>query len=261
MPHRLAWRDVRAVFRLVEETKQLGHDPLSWREHLLVELGALVGAAVIVGGEAPVNGFLSPSTHAGCLDLGWATDSDRRVWLAACERTEPNLDPSDESLSALVAASFTRERQDLATDAAWYRSGMFNEHYRPAGIDHYLLTYRHVPELGLIHYIVLFKELRASRFTERDRTIAHYVHRELGETWKEARKAVLPRRLRQTLDWLERGASEKEVADRLGIGPQTVHTYCKLLHKRFGVRSRGELLARARMRPRAPRLVLEDANI
>jgi hypothetical protein len=40
-----------------------------------------------------------------------------------------------------------------------------------------------------------------------------------------------------------------------------VHTYCKLLHKRFGVRSRGELLARARMRPRAPRLVLEDANI
>jgi DNA-binding CsgD family transcriptional regulator len=149
----------------------------------------------------------------------------------------------------------------LATDAAWYRSGMFNEHYRPAGIDHYLLTYRYVPELGLIHYVVLFKDLRASRFTERDRTIAHYVHRELGETWKAARKAVLPRRLRQTLDWLERGASEKEVADRLGVGPQTVHTYCKLLHKRFGVRSRGELLAHARMRPRAPRLVLEDANI
>jgi hypothetical protein len=104
----------------------------------------------------------------------------------SCDRSPPDFEPVGEVDGVTRGIDGT-----LATDAAWYRSGMFNEHYRPAGIDHYLLTYRYVPELGLIHYVVLFKDLRASRFTERDRTIAHYVHRELGETWKAARKAVL----------------------------------------------------------------------
>jgi DNA-binding CsgD family transcriptional regulator len=253
----LAWSDARAVFRLVDELKQLGHEPLSWKKHLLTELASLVGSSVAIGGEAPASGFLSPSTHAGCVDIGWGTESDRSTWLAACDRTEAGLDPSDESVAALGANSFTCERQELATDTAWYRSGMFNEHYRPAGLDHYLLSHRRIPELGVVHYVILFKGLRHPRFTNRDRMIVHCLQRELGEAWRVASRAKLPRRLQETLDWLERGASEKEVADRLGIGRQTVHTYCKLLHKRFDVRSRGELLARARMRPRAPRLVLD----
>jgi DNA-binding CsgD family transcriptional regulator len=42
------------------------------------------------------------------------------------------------------------------------------------------------------------------------------------------------------------GDSEKQVAVRLSFSPYTVHDYVKLLHTRFGVRSRGELLARCR---------------
>jgi DNA-binding CsgD family transcriptional regulator len=254
----LAWEDARAIFRLVEELKQLGHDPVTWRMHLLSQLIALTRGSVAVGGESPLSSFLSPSTHAGCVDTGWTTESDRRTWLAACSRTEPDLDPSDESIATLSAASFTRERQDLASDTAWYRSDMYNEHYRPAGIDHYLVSHLRIPELGAAHYVILFKGLRDRRFTGRDRAIVHCLHRELGEAWRAANQAMLPRRLRQTLEWLELGASEKEVADHLGISQQTVHAYCKGLHKRFGVRSRGELLARARTRPRAPRLVLQE---
>jgi len=51
-------------------------------------------------------------------------------------------------------------------------------------------------------------------------------------------------RLRQTLDRLLAGDSEKQIAVRLRISPHTVHVYAKQLHKRFGVSSRGELLAR-----------------
>lgn len=51
-------------------------------------------------------------------------------------------------------------------------------------------------------------------------------------------------RLRQTLDRLLAGDSEKQIAVRLRISPHTVHVYAKQLHKRFGVASRGELLAR-----------------
>lgn len=60
----------------------------------------------------------------------------------------------------------------------------------------------------------------------------------------------LPPRLRQTLAGLLAGDSEKQVARRLAISPHTVHVYVKSLYRRFGVSSRGELLARwVRTRP------------
>ncbi|MGC4030448.1 MAG: LuxR C-terminal-related transcriptional regulator [Tepidisphaeraceae bacterium] len=54
----------------------------------------------------------------------------------------------------------------------------------------------------------------------------------------------LPPRLAQTLAGLLAGLSEKQVARDLSLSPHTVHTYVKQLHKRLGVASRGELLAR-----------------
>lgn len=59
-----------------------------------------------------------------------------------------------------------------------------------------------------------------------------------------ALSAALPPRLRQTLDRLLAGDSEKQIAVQLHISPHTVHSYVKTLHKRFKVASRGELLAR-----------------
>jgi DNA-binding NarL/FixJ family response regulator len=54
----------------------------------------------------------------------------------------------------------------------------------------------------------------------------------------------LPPRLRQTLQGLIRGDSEKQIAGRLNLSPHTVHVYVKQLYKRFNASSRGELLAR-----------------
>ena len=51
-------------------------------------------------------------------------------------------------------------------------------------------------------------------------------------------------RQRQTLELLLDGKSEKEIALGLTISRHTVHVYVKSLYKRFGVSSRGELLAR-----------------
>lgn len=66
----------------------------------------------------------------------------------------------------------------------------------------------------------------------------------------------LPPRLRQVALALARGRSVKETAGDLGLSSHTVADYVKALHKRFGVRSRGELLAcllASRATPRAPR--------
>lgn len=71
----------------------------------------------------------------------------------------------------------------------------------------------------------------------------------LGEQLLDGKSAVrgsesLSRRERQTLELLLAGDAEKQIASHLSISRHTVHVYVKSLYKRFGVSSRGELLAR-----------------
>jgi DNA-binding NarL/FixJ family response regulator len=51
-------------------------------------------------------------------------------------------------------------------------------------------------------------------------------------------------RMRQTLDRLLVGDSEKQIANHLGLSRHTVHVYVKAIYKGFGVSSRGELLSK-----------------
>lgn len=53
----------------------------------------------------------------------------------------------------------------------------------------------------------------------------------------------MPRRMRETLDGLLNGQSEKQIAQALEISPNTVHVYVKQVYRRFEVNSRSELLA------------------
>ena len=64
---------------------------------------------------------------------------------------------------------------------------------------------------------------------------------------------TLTPRLRQTLNCLLDGDTEKQAALRLGFSRATVHEYVKTLYQRFGVASRAELLAHflRRFRPRS----------
>jgi DNA-binding CsgD family transcriptional regulator len=55
---------------------------------------------------------------------------------------------------------------------------------------------------------------------------------------------ALSPRLERTLRGLLQGQSEKQIAMELDVSVHTVHEYVKELHRRLGVNSRGELLAR-----------------
>lgn len=55
--------------------------------------------------------------------------------------------------------------------------------------------------------------------------------------------AKLPPRLRQVLDGLLAGESEKQIALRIDISPHTVHDHVKRLYRTLGVNGRGELLS------------------
>jgi len=51
-------------------------------------------------------------------------------------------------------------------------------------------------------------------------------------------------RLRETLEVVMTGASEKQIADQLGISHHTAHQYIQALFRAFGVTSRAQLMAR-----------------
>lgn len=67
-------------------------------------------------------------------------------------------------------------------------------------------------------------------------------------------RALSPRAT-QTLGELLGGASEKEIADRMGLSAHTVHQYVKSIYRAFGVRSRAELMARC-LAPASPALTM-----
>jgi DNA-binding CsgD family transcriptional regulator len=64
---------------------------------------------------------------------------------------------------------------------------------------------------------------------------------------------ALAPRLQQTLVRLLAGDSEKQIAHKLNLSRNTVHTYVKSLYRHFDVNSRGELLARFVNAPALPK--------
>lgn len=87
-------------------------------------------------------------------------------------------------------------------------------------------------------------------FSARERALLEFFHRELGPlvgralvSAAEPTPVSLAPRLRQTLVCLVQGDTEKQVAARLGVSVATAHQYVTALYRRFGVNSRGQLLA------------------
>jgi DNA-binding NarL/FixJ family response regulator len=59
----------------------------------------------------------------------------------------------------------------------------------------------------------------------------------------DERAKQLSPRLRETLDCLLSGSSEKTIAKDLSLSPHTVHGYVKLIYRHFKVKSRAQLLS------------------
>jgi DNA-binding CsgD family transcriptional regulator len=118
--------------------------------------------------------------------------------------------------------------------------------------------------LGLAHPTVhqyVLGLYRHFRVRSRFELLAHARKRVRREAWRGVLPGGEPRasapdgdleglspRLHQTLACLLEGESEKQVAARLGLATPTVHHHVMALYRRFGVRSRAQLLAHAMRR-------------
>ncbi len=264
-PAHLRLRDVRALFRLINEIRELGADPQRWRPHMVRRLRGLFGASIVVsseihfrklaatGGDASVAPGTSAPRDPGdrpvegtmrVIDIGWVSDPEGHVSHIHTERDDASPDTfwltAEGPAPGQNAAPSVEDVVPVTPARKVYGGTAF------------ILSQIALPHVGAVDQLGLHREWGDRPFTPAEHRMVRMFHVELARLWKRdvLRRAGepgsdLPPRLNQTLTELLNGASEKQIAAKLKLSPHTIHNYVKALHQRFGVSSRGELLAKA----------------
>jgi hypothetical protein len=210
--NRLTVNDIRAVFRLVGEVRELGSTPLLWRRHMLERLRVLVDAEKAHAAEAPFPCSPTQPHFLGVLIEGVTNPYQLGIYRRLISERDYSDDPCTEAMSKLISHSFTRTRQQMARDRLWYRRRDLDV-WRTLGTDCFVYSHQVVQSSECIHLIALNRGWGKPAFNERERRIVDLFHEELGRLWREPPTdslRALPPRLRQTLNLLIEGASEKK---------------------------------------------------
>lgn len=244
---KLKLRDVRSVFRLIGEVRELGSEPRQWRPHMIRRLQRLLGAEIVISSEI----HFQQVPHTGAMrviDIGWGCDSEQNLWQIHTEKDDEMPDaywllagrPGPTTLTAGTDPSTAQALVPVKPSKPLYGGTCF------------ILSQYTLPHLGAVDQLGLHRTSGDQPFTHAQHRLVRLFHVELGRLWKRDALcrakdpgADLPPRLTQTLAALLDGMSEKQIALKLELSQHTVHNYVKALHQRFEVCSRGELLAKA----------------
>ncbi len=234
-----------ALLTLAGELQELPPDLLIRGEHMVRGLAELVHAQV--GLFCDLQHYLPDQKWkiAPLLDFGWAGEEERS-WNMSFFEGKQLGDPMTERCAGLMDPVTTRSREQLVSDAEWYRSPNVNELRRRARIDHCIYSNYRFSEQGRAMGIALHRPWGDVPFTAREIAIVDVFHRSQRLYSRTSNPMDDLRRLtprqRQVLNRLQAGDSEKQIASALGISRNTVHVYIKALYLHFGVSSRGELM-------------------
>ena len=252
--NQLRERDLTAIVQLVHECGELWADADAWQKHLLNGACRLTGTAVGHYNESriwPDRRWVEILDEMHC---GWRDDAaravrdrllrehpDRAAYMPKCYGL---------ALAALAAPDVTALRPQMTPDRAWYRSAMFNGYHRPSHVDGFVMSFALNRQTGNIILLEVCQDLSDPAPTPRAKRIISLLNRQvtpmvgtvLATNGQRGMRGLSPR-LRQTLDALLEGDSEKQIAARLGLHRPTVHEYVGSLYRHFGVSSRGELMA------------------
>lgn len=248
-PERLRVADVRNVIRLIGECRELGADPMAWRQHYVHGLRRLVGAQAAVGGGWQITRPDRPPLMRDNFVLGFENERRRDAWLAF-SRERMTTARSFQRFATSPGMLITCTRREVASDREWYRSPEYQDDLREAGVDATVASFYRPQPWNICSAVVLHRPTGERQFIERERRLLDLAQSEIGPLIGVAlvgtggpSVAQLPLRAQQTLGCLIEGYGEKQTAQRLGISPGTVHQYVKRIYRHYGVRSRLELLA------------------
>ena len=255
----LSLDDVSAVIRLVREVCDRWDDPSAWREHLLRGACALMNANVGMmltehQGKMYHFGRLSVTSVVGLRE------SQRLLVQPGIQQMEDRdyQDVSENYLPGLsrLYEDFVRQkwvtvrREEMVGDQTYYAAPHYQDFRKQLDCDDYVVSIRMVDLPRRPEGISIDRPHGAERFGRREVALLKLLHDEIAPlvgvrlaTEEHLCRDGLSRRLRETLELLLEGMSEKEVARDLNLSAKTVHEYVGMIYKHFQVSSRAELMA------------------
>ena len=239
--------DIRGIFALIDHLRSVGTRPTLWKPCMLSNLCRMFHARLgvclesVAGGNPQVARRDAPPDivvalpDGGFLQGGKSVASDRRLDASS------TAGAGTEAIAGLFCIQGRSSDENRGFEMARGRCGDV------------LCSQQHFVSLHRRQSIFLLRRSQDIPFTPRDQALLAMFHAEFKRavirdnhsrlpTDTMPRPALSPR-LRQTLELLAEGLSEKQVAAKLGCSPNTTHGYIKELHRRFAVNSRAELLA------------------
>src|SRR5262249_36625737 len=154
----------------------------------------------------------------GAIDLGWATESDRRVYQDFMSKGLCRQESTVPPTLANPGAVWTRTRRMLVADRDYFRSDGFRARRQGHNGD-WLHSCYPWPEDGVICMLQLNRGLGDPNFTAVERKLVRLCQAELAydrsvrrRKRREQLAIGLPSRVRQVLEKLLAGRSEKMVA-------------------------------------------------
>ena len=249
-------KELRAVYRLIGECRELGLDANLWRLHMLHGLLRILGAKA--GLCFNIHHPLDNRERITALLAAGLTDADHLLWSRYPQANAQRRDPFHQGyFRGLGGRLRTRRLDDVVDPDTWYRSCHYRDYVWPCGLgDRIATSLRLGAQSGSpIQTIMMHRDAAKGRFARRTVRLLHLFHHELGTSVGRylilpcssgENSAPLPPRLRQVLACLLQGNSEKQIAQRLGISPYTVNRHVQRLYRHFGVRSHRELVFHCR---------------
>lgn len=270
---RLRLGDVDGVVSLVGECRELWADAHGWQNHLVRGACRLTGQAVAHYGELALPAPGRAMRMLSMAACGWRDDAARRLFeqYGAQVQHPDTAFPGAEQIMRAAAADprghVVALREQLCADRDWYRSSYVNDFRRPAFNDGMAFSVVIDPGGGgggggqRMSMLGVHQDLAEAPPTARTRQILALLHGRIAPlagaalaTHEQLGLHGLSVRLREVLERLLEGDSEKQIGQRLKLARPTIHQYVGALHRHFGVASRGELLAYfVRRQPRAGR--------
>ena len=245
----LRFADIRRVFRLVGDCRDLGHDRASWMARAVDGLRHELRALVVIGSFDGDRSAMERGVPPTFWDVGWPTGRDREAWLALIRTPNVLSYPTIRAIYRRPGKLTVRSREQLVPDREWRLCTELNEDRRPLGQDDTMIGLCQLAtDPSRRQLFSINRAVRDRRFGGRDRAFLRLFLEEVDGLAGTALAvdetgpfAGLAPRQRQVLDALLEGDGEKQIAARLGLSRHTVHDHVKALYRRFDVGSRGEL--------------------
>jgi DNA-binding CsgD family transcriptional regulator len=264
----LAPDDALALMLLTGRLGSFRDDPRRWRLELLAGILQILPAHAAAAFSLKNLSPEEPPVVISVFDAGFKLESQRHAFLREFN-SAPFADPLSRRLMHQFLAdrhqTLTALRADLVPHAQWIGDSHVLSLRRATGMDDCILSLQRGADRASAHALLVFRAAPGhpataaphsvaefpATFRPRERLLLNTLHRALDAFYRSedaprklTRASALRPRLRETLEYILAGDTERQAAEKMGLSVHTVHDYVKSLYLHFGVSSRTELLAR-----------------